>query len=223
MPKNYLKFFRQYWTRIVGSLVFVLLFSAYIPTFAIGQAYNAGETLDPACAPGEVNCTVTSISNVDSFGNLTLTSSGGVVNVGSSTGNIDNELRIYGYTSDNKYLSLTHTGTDALIETSSGTGWLRIGNEATDLTGGVLLFGNSTTGENREFRVYGYNTASALANYGALKYDDTYDALVIKTDVGHIQIGDAGSTTLSSPTNDDLFVSGRMETKGNGYFGGNII
>jgi len=43
---------------MIGILVFVLLFSAYIPTFAIGQQYSAGETLDPACSPGEVNCTV---------------------------------------------------------------------------------------------------------------------------------------------------------------------
>ncbi|KKP28498.1 MAG: putative T4-like protein proximal tail fiber, partial [Candidatus Nomurabacteria bacterium GW2011_GWE2_31_40] len=179
------------------------VFSATTPQFKISYDASNNSTLD-----------------TDASGYFTLNPSGGITNIGSSTGIDDNELRIYGYTTDNKYLSLTHTGSDALIEVSSGTGWLRLGNESTDLTGGVMLFGNSTSGENREFRVYGYNTATSLSNYGGLKYDDTYDALVVKTDTGHIQIGDAGSTTLTTPTNDDLFISGRMQTLGESYLMG---
>ena len=152
---------------------------------------------------------------VDASGILTINPTGGVVNIGNPNGTSDNELRIYGYSSSDNYLSLTHTGTDALIDASFGTNWIRIGNEATDLTGGVLLFGNSSSGENREFRVYGYNTNTATANYGSLNYSDTYGGLVIKTDVGQVQIGTGAATTLPSPTSNDLFVSGRLQIAGN--------
>ena len=55
MKNIYLNFLKQYWVRMTGVLVFVLLFSAYTQIFAIGVPYNAGETLNPSCNPGETN------------------------------------------------------------------------------------------------------------------------------------------------------------------------
>jgi len=60
MGKNkILKLFEsQRWTRIFAVLFFLLLIGAYTNIFAIADKYDPGETLDPACPPGEVNCTV---------------------------------------------------------------------------------------------------------------------------------------------------------------------
>jgi len=45
-------------TKILSILFFGLLLGAYSNIFAIGSKYAPGETLDPACVPGELNCTV---------------------------------------------------------------------------------------------------------------------------------------------------------------------
>jgi hypothetical protein len=47
-----------HWVKFLSVFFFILLLGAYANIFAIGQKYNPGETLDPSCPPGEVNCTV---------------------------------------------------------------------------------------------------------------------------------------------------------------------
>ncbi len=49
---------KSYWSKILSILLFFLLIGAYTQIFAIGEPYDPGETLDPECPPGEVNCTV---------------------------------------------------------------------------------------------------------------------------------------------------------------------
>ncbi len=52
------KIFKIHWTKYLSIFFLILLFGAYTNIFAIGQKYTPGETLDPTCPPGEVNCTV---------------------------------------------------------------------------------------------------------------------------------------------------------------------
>lgn len=53
-----LKFLKYNWTKVSSIFLFILLLSAYTNIFAIGSPYSPGAILDPACSPGEVNCTV---------------------------------------------------------------------------------------------------------------------------------------------------------------------
>lgn len=47
------------WAKLLlGVGFFVLLLIAYVKIFAIGTPYTPGETLNPTCPPGEINCTV---------------------------------------------------------------------------------------------------------------------------------------------------------------------
>ncbi|HNW71471.1 MAG TPA: tail fiber domain-containing protein [Candidatus Paceibacterota bacterium] len=53
-----LNFLKIKWHKITSIVLLILLFGAYVNIFAIDQTYDPGETLDPECVPGEVNCTV---------------------------------------------------------------------------------------------------------------------------------------------------------------------
>lgn len=57
-------------SKLIISFLFLMLFSAYIYTFATppGSPYNPGETLDPTCAPMSTNCYVQIIP--DQTGNI---------------------------------------------------------------------------------------------------------------------------------------------------------
>jgi hypothetical protein len=55
---KYNKLLKTHWPKFLSILLFILLIGAYSQIFAIGQSYDPGETLDPECPPGEVNCTV---------------------------------------------------------------------------------------------------------------------------------------------------------------------
>jgi len=53
-----LKLPKFHWAKLLSVFFFILLLGAYENIFAIGSKYAPGATLDPACPPGEVNCTV---------------------------------------------------------------------------------------------------------------------------------------------------------------------
>ena len=74
------------WIKFFSVFLFMLLFGAYVSTFAVfdGNPYTPGSTLDPECAPTDINCKVagpwlTGSSNIYHNGN---------VNVGSETSSV---------------------------------------------------------------------------------------------------------------------------------------
>lgn len=61
------QFWRNHWPKILSLFFFVVLFTAYVSTFAV---FTPGQTLDPNCAPGTAGCTVSSGSAIpDQTGN----------------------------------------------------------------------------------------------------------------------------------------------------------
>ena len=54
---NKLKLPKFHWAKLLSIFFFILLLGAYANIFAIG-IYNPGETLDPTCTPGSLDCTV---------------------------------------------------------------------------------------------------------------------------------------------------------------------
>jgi hypothetical protein len=59
MQKKKLKnFISNNYPKFILGFLFVFLLGTYVKIFAIGSPYAPGDTLDPACAPGEVNCIV---------------------------------------------------------------------------------------------------------------------------------------------------------------------
>jgi FG-GAP repeat len=139
---------------------------------------------------------------VVSNGNLNILPSSatlGVVAIGSSTATSDYELRVHGYDgSTNRYLALSHGGAEATIEASYGTTWIKIANNAVDVSSGVALFGNSDSGENRELRVYGYFDDDS--RYGSFKIDDNNNEFLIAVDPAvlmssAIQLADTAGAT----------------------------
>jgi|GEM_PF-3260379 len=134
-------------------------------------------------------------------GDLNILSSSNIVAIGNSSAVVDYELRVHGYDgSTNRYLAMSHGGDEATIEASYGTSWIKIANNAVDVSSGVALFGNSNSGENRELRVYGYLTADTASRYTSLKVDDTNDEFLITVDPSilmgaAIQLADAAGAT----------------------------
>ncbi len=53
-----IKKIKSHWPKILSIFLFILLIGSYTKIFAIGAPYSPGETLDPSCPPGEINCTV---------------------------------------------------------------------------------------------------------------------------------------------------------------------
>ncbi len=49
---------KLFFIKSLGIFLFLILLGAYANIFAIGSPYTPGEILDPACLPGEANCTV---------------------------------------------------------------------------------------------------------------------------------------------------------------------
>lgn len=69
---------KKYGLKIISVLVLGLLVISYARIFAISR-YEPGETLNPDCAPGEVDCTVLSLSTTYSNSTPTLNTVGGIV------------------------------------------------------------------------------------------------------------------------------------------------
>ncbi len=53
--------------KILSIFFFLLLLGGYSNIFAIGSKYAPGTTLDPACVPGEINCTVEILTGGSSY------------------------------------------------------------------------------------------------------------------------------------------------------------
>ena len=53
------KFIKKHYPKLLAVFLFLLLLGSYMKIFAIVAPYQAGSsTLNPACAPGEINCFV---------------------------------------------------------------------------------------------------------------------------------------------------------------------
>lgn len=75
------KFICTKYSKILSVFFFVVLLGSYAQIFAIGSPYSPGATLDPACAPGDTNCTVTPTSM---GGTINSATAGSVLFVGAS-------------------------------------------------------------------------------------------------------------------------------------------
>ena len=104
--------------KYIAVTLMILFFGAYFSASAIGSPYSAGATLDPSCAPGDLNCTVSMSSYsfssglAESNGNVTLggtLNSGDYISIGGFPGvqfEIDNDPDYPGI-----YLSTQHPDT----------------------------------------------------------------------------------------------------------------
>jgi len=87
-------------------------------------------------------------------------------------------------------------------------------SDAVGQTGELKIYGG-TAGEKALEIFYGsYSIFSILATGSTVQ--------LLGGSVKPIQIGDAGTTSHTFNTNDDLFVSGRLEVDGRAYFDGNV-
>ncbi|MDD3662785.1 MAG: hypothetical protein PHT84_02875, partial [Candidatus Pacebacteria bacterium] len=58
LSKKLTHLLKQNWLKVFSVTFLLLFFGSYANIFAIASPYTPGETLDPTCLPGEVNCTV---------------------------------------------------------------------------------------------------------------------------------------------------------------------
>lgn len=79
--------FKPSFVKIISILFFIILFSAYAYTFAIPPVtkYEAGETLDPDCLPGDTNCTVNISSDLWLSNGLNIYNNGSNVGIGTNS------------------------------------------------------------------------------------------------------------------------------------------
>jgi len=115
-----------HWAKLLSVSFFILLLGAYANIFAIGSKYAPGATLDPACPPGEVNCTVnlTTVETDPITGAINgLVKSDGAGNISAVTSGTDvktiNGNSILG--SGDIIVSGGVTPTDGVLDWNSGT------------------------------------------------------------------------------------------------------
>ncbi|GMR18896.1 MAG: hypothetical protein BMS9Abin34_018 [Patescibacteria group bacterium] len=66
----------------------------------------------------------------------------------------------------------------------------------------LTAFESSAAGENREFRIYGWNTALAAPAYGLFQYDDTNDRFRLDVSTGDLEL------------DDDVYITGLLDVVG---------
>lgn len=172
-------------TKIFGVVVIFILLGAYAKTFAIGAPYSAGDTLDPACAPGEVNCIVQIISGATDIDGLTdAIYDGSSVFLGTGSGVNDDGTNNWnvgvGYNSLNANITgmrNTSTGYSSLLSNTTGYHNSSYGTESLKANisgnynsgvGSMSLFSNTTGSENS---AYG---SSSLFNNKSGSYNSAY-------------------------------------------------
>ena len=106
------QFFKKHWTKILFVFILIILLFIYARIFALGSPYNPGETLDPACLPGEANCTVSLGSSDLSFDGTQLITRSGLPATGTAVGgaNIKDFLQNYFFPSVAPSASLSGGG-----------------------------------------------------------------------------------------------------------------
>ena len=129
--------------KIISIFFFLVLFGAYIRIYAISSPYQPGATLDPACTPTEVNCTViiypdqtpnankllTTNGNITAWANNILVNTGGVAlqvtgNIGTTaddTYNIGSSTNRYANVYTNNLVATTITGSITPAGFTSGS------------------------------------------------------------------------------------------------------
>lgn len=127
MQMEKLKLLKFHWLKILlVVLLLLLLLMAYIRIFAIGSPYSPGETLDPACPPGEENCTVNiGGSTGGAFDGTQVITRGGLPGVGSAVGGVT-----VGEFLQNYFFPYVSTGPGASV-TSATTGSREFGDNST--------------------------------------------------------------------------------------------
>jgi len=127
-------------------------------------------------------------------------------------------------TTTDDYLSLSHDQTNVRILSGSGNISFGLGNDSNTLTAtdDVYVTGklevDGIVYADSDLKLIGDMT---LVAGGQINSTSNSNVVLIPHGTGITQIGDAGSPgNLGTPTNDDLFVSGRIEVDGISYFDG---
>ncbi|MES2931044.1 MAG: tail fiber domain-containing protein [Patescibacteria group bacterium] len=126
-PHSCRKLIAAHYPKLLSGFFFTILFSSYLSTFAIGSPYQPGETLDPACPPGEINCIVQIIPDQTGHAGEYLTTDGtvtswGIVNTSNAfiqNGNSFGSLATLG-TNDANALVFETNNTERVRITSGG-------------------------------------------------------------------------------------------------------
>ncbi len=131
--------------KLLTGFLFVLLFGAYISVFATppGSPYQAGETLDPSCAPGDTNCFVQILPDQTGNTGKFLMTDGSVTSWVALSGSsqwITNGSDIY-YNTGNVGIGVTNPSSKLDIAgtiTSNGSTVSNIAATVSSMNGGVL-------------------------------------------------------------------------------------
>jgi hypothetical protein len=179
MKTNIQKVFNLFYPKLILVFSIVLLLGVYIKTFAIGSPYNPGDTLDPACAPGEVNCYV-SVGSALTF-STGLTNTANTITNNLSTGVIGGQSIIGG----------TASGNDLTLSSTS------------HVTKGKIIFGTSAYDEANNRLGIGTTTPDEkLVVMGdQVNSHDTY----LKFNSGRLTLGAAFGTVASNAPSIDFY------------------
>ena len=164
--------------------IFLLFILVYSFAYAISKPYSPGETLDPSCAPGEINCTV-SISNSGAVTFPNLTSKGLVINdtsgvLGTTTG--------VGFVKDDGTGNITYDNSSYYLSSnplnyiSNATGLLSAGVN-------VTITGNGTLAN-----PYVINSSGGASGVSSINSDiSTTQTLSVGTSGNNFSITDSGN------------------------------
>jgi len=190
------KFFtlnNRFFSVLVG-LIFAGVFCAGVYVFAVPPAsqYSPGETLDPNCAPGATNCTVTALANYSfgsnnfsGAGNFSTTGlgtfgAGGVLGIDDAT-NTAGTLKLFSAGANNYYTTFT-AGTQ--IQNISYTLPVDDGTASQFLQtngSGVLSWAGATASAGGTEGQVQFNYGGALGGAAKLTWDSASNVLAIKS------------------------------------------
>jgi hypothetical protein len=188
-----------HWAKLLSVFFFILLLGAYANIFAIGQKYNPGETLDPTCPPGEVNCTV-DINTVETDPIFSVSSAHGITGT-----DISNWNTAYGW--GNHETAGYVTGTPWTTQ-----GYITDGNTNWDNSYGFITDGNTgwdnsygfITGYTETDPIFLSSTAHSITGIDVSNWNAKQASLVSGTNIKTIN----GSSILGVG---DLTVSGSSQ------------
>jgi len=160
------KFNLSHYPKLIFGFFFILLFASYLKIFAIGSPYQSGETLDPACTPGESNCFVRILPDQSGNSGKFLTTNGTVASWGTvdftpyfaQNGNSYGGLTTLG-TNDNNALAFETNGVEKVRINTNGN----VGIGTTNAQATVEIANTSPT-----FRMN--NTASSGDRYSEIQF-----------------------------------------------------
>lgn len=200
---------RKWGILLLSASFLFLVFNAVYPVLAVppGTTYTPGETLDPSCAPGDPNCTVTTpltANNIGDYGVASLSGGSGFI-VSNATGTVVLSLDV-----DSTLATSTQLG----LNLNNANTWLAVQTFSASTTMASTSITYLTSGN---VNITGGSLSGVTGNISMWTNDSNY--LTTSTEADQVWL--AASTSYANLSLSNTF-TGTTNTFSNAIFNGNV-